>query len=69
MDKESQSIEQKAASSKLGATPQTEGAFGEGGEGVFSVIAAILLFCVFFWVPGEGFAAKNKDESKIVNVP
>ena len=48
MDKESQSIEQKAASSKLGATPQTEGAFGEGGEGVFSVIAAILLFCVFF---------------------
>jgi hypothetical protein len=45
----------------------SEGVWGEGGEGGSLVVTAIFRNCFGDW--RWTLAAKNKEESKIVNVP
>jgi hypothetical protein len=45
-----------------------KGASGDSAEGIFLVMMAIFGVAVFFGVRRRSFAAKNKEESKIVNL-
>jgi hypothetical protein len=62
------SIASNASSSALASTQPAEGASGDGWEGIPLNTMAIFGVGYFFVVERRSFAAKNKEESKIMTV-
>ncbi len=66
MEEGSRNIASNETSCKSGWIAQTRGASGKGGKGLSWLV---LGFVIFFEVRGRVLRAKNKEESKILNIP